>query len=1294
MIALDTKIQSPFKFLDSYKKKDIDTYFGRDNESLKLFELYKDSTIMILHGPSGSGKTSLIYCGLLNKIRKDKEVISIRRDDNLIDSIKRKLFVDDIHKDEISPKPSELIDIFFSQHTGLNEILVSLDHTEGMMLDIEEEIIRLKRKIRPLSTSDTQSEKDTSTETKDTASLIEKNKERLTQFINERKKLLEKLREKNKEVSNISDKIHDYFMYKRNEASGSPFNPLVIFDQFEELFVYGSTEEIDKFGLFLKLIFDYKIPFNVIISLREEFFGYLDQLQSYIPYIFYKKLRLAHPNEAVVKDIVEKSFKEFNINQLSDITKEELPDTEKQKRIELILDQIKIKDNEDTSYHLPFLQVYLDSIYKVDYSRTYGETPSQDEYLPLEFKEDEIKEFGSIEQVLENYIREVNNKIIRNTSNKLNNRVQHRDSVIKFLRHFKTKDDLKKRIPVRVEKDDYYVINDRKLLDKIETDIWGKVNDDEYNSTISEIIYELKQKGILHLSSDKKIGEDYVELSHDIIAKIIGNLRTEDDFRSLIKRDFISSFDIYDDTKQKGDLLSAQQVSRMKQSLDYIMDDDNEERLERKRQFFEASIEESEKEEREKKRLKRRLRLYFYYPFIITCLLGLSGALYLQNNKSNSLNKQLFDELKINELSIKIHKGIGYALRDYNVDKTKSYNYIWTCEKILWQNDKSPQADSTFNLLLDFKNDLYKDYKRTPFYHTRIQLSGDNTIVSTKTRRSFTNDSILYVFALTKSNTLILNSLEYKKKNATSNEIFTQQNVIAFEPFQDSEGDLNILIAQKVFQKDSLKFKLLDRNGNFKSNFKDFSVTGRSSVDIEHQRDYSFILGIDDVIKKLNIDVTNNNHKIQTIQKLDGKIRKIRTFKSNRNNYLVLYGSNGLHFSNSSSLKHYYYKNALRLSPEDSIHTFKIKSRDSILLGLKGRIKVFDPDSIRAYDNFIHDEHINTIDINSKGQMLVGSSDNGANLWSRDNILLKQFIGHSKPIQNVSFVNKDEDYIITSSSDQTIKIWNIKPISVKHENLQNEISKITYYNDTIIKVTFNHQSDSIRFLNTNLEEINPTERKATKNRNAKGRIVKGNIIEPRSRLMNETNKSVLLPPKDSINALSFSKPRDKLVVAAQNNIYLYNTENLQTDTIWTSHKDKITRVEFSSNSDHIVSGSVDNKARIWKLDEKSNTYNLLQTMASHTGDIEDVAFYKDSLLLTASSDNTVQIYQKKDNKFVQMPSVIRHNYPIKAATFSSDGKYIISGDKEGNIKKWDFRKFDKEIQKRAMKMEIDINYKL
>ncbi|MEW7292040.1 AAA family ATPase [Aquimarina sp. 2304DJ70-9] len=1211
-----SKIISPFKFLDSYQKKDYQTYFGRDQESSSLFDLYKDSSIMILHGPSGSGKTSLIYCGLLNKIREDKKVISIRRDDNIIEAIKKTLFIYSGGENWTSDTPSKLLDDFFSSHADLNRILGFIEHIEGLMLNVEEEIIERKRNKKKVTLAPSeQLEVDTSINAaEDDQYAIIKYKERLRKFIIERKELLEKLREKNKQVTTISNQLNHYLTNVRVKNSTTLFAPLVIFDQFEELFVHGTKEEINRFGFFLKLIFDYKIPFNIIISLREEYFGYLDQLQSYIPHIFYKKIRLAHPDKESIKNIIEKSFQKFNINQYKGATNEELPDIEKQNRIELILDQIKIKDNGSTSYHLPFLQVYLDRLYKIDYYRTYGSDSSRNEndtLLPLEFKEDEIKEFGSIENVLENYIREINNKIIRNTDNKLNNKVQHKDSVIKFLRHFRTKDDLKKRVPIQTVGENYYIINNQKTLNKIQSDIWHD-NNLEYNDTVSEIINELKEKGILNVSTD------YAELSHDIIAKVISNIRTEDDFRSLIKKDFISSFDIYEDTKNEGDLLSIQQIERMNQCMSYIMNDDNTERLERKKQFLKKSIEESQKEELEKKKLEKRLKKFVYYPTIITCLLFILIALIYS---SYNLSK----ELKINELSVNIHKIMGYALSDYNIDKTKSLNYILNSEDLLEKESKKllyfmpilSDQDSIFDFVKDFKNEFYKEYHRTPLYHNSLDFKGRlKKIKATKTRLAPSNNSLLYVFVLSETDSLIVKSVLYKKKNAPSNSVlFEAKNVLAYEPFK-SKNRLMTLIAQK--DDNTVQLKLIDHANENKTT----AVTGAPlingsnkkndslSVYIEHQSQYSFLIAIDKVVNKVTIDsISKNTYTIDPIITLSDPIRKIKTFKDKKY-YLVLHGKNKF-YTNNTTIDSTFLNSAL--AEEDSFHTFQIKNDTTLFLGLQGRIKVFDLFNKNIKDHFVHDKQINTIDLNDEGEMLISSQDNGANLLSKNNMLLKQFIGHAKPLKNVSFI--DKNFIVTSSEDQTVKIWNIAPIEIASGSVTGEIIDVQYQNDDKIKVIYNPKNDTIKRLD--------------------GRV----------------DKTVFLSIND--NSIQEHKGEVKNSDASLDNVY------------------KLSRI----SNDLLL---INNKS-------KSN-YEVIKVSPRITREIIAIDL-QDSLLLTASNDNTIQIYQKEkgQSKYIQIPSMIHHDYTINAATFSKDGHFILSGDERGNIKKWEFEKFEELINSRTFK---------
>lgn len=80
--------KSPFKFLDSYTKEDLDIFFGRDREIEAMYQKVFESNILLVYGISGTGKTSIINCGLANKFEdSDWLPISIRRGTNINDSL-------------------------------------------------------------------------------------------------------------------------------------------------------------------------------------------------------------------------------------------------------------------------------------------------------------------------------------------------------------------------------------------------------------------------------------------------------------------------------------------------------------------------------------------------------------------------------------------------------------------------------------------------------------------------------------------------------------------------------------------------------------------------------------------------------------------------------------------------------------------------------------------------------------------------------------------------------------------------------------------------------------------------------------------------------------------------------------------------------------------------------------------------------------------------------------------------------------------------------------------------------
>ncbi|MBN2893359.1 MAG: ATP-binding protein [Bacteroidales bacterium] len=114
----------PFKFLDSYTKDDKEIFFGRDDETNQLYDMLKQSDIVMLYGASGTGKTSLIQCGLSKKINDyDWLPFYIRRGTNINESIQKSLqkFIP-----ENEESVSDLLDELFDDEPEKKQLIIQL----------------------------------------------------------------------------------------------------------------------------------------------------------------------------------------------------------------------------------------------------------------------------------------------------------------------------------------------------------------------------------------------------------------------------------------------------------------------------------------------------------------------------------------------------------------------------------------------------------------------------------------------------------------------------------------------------------------------------------------------------------------------------------------------------------------------------------------------------------------------------------------------------------------------------------------------------------------------------------------------------------------------------------------------------------------------------------------------------------------------------------------------------------------------------------------------------------------
>ena len=292
------------------------------------------------------------------------------------------------------------------------------------------------------------------------------------------------------------------FIQKVFETYYSPV--YLIFDQFEELFILGTPAERQKFVVDLKAILDAELPCKILLVMREEYLGRLYDFEQKIPYLFDFRLRVEPMTINRVKEVLQQSFSAFNISL------EEPAGV----RLEEIIENVSGKKS---GIELPYLQVYLDLLYKEDYQRTYPGQYRGNDFPPLQFTQAEIADFGLIEDVLEKFLLQQEKQLQEQLNARHTDLPQN--TVWLVLDVFVTEEGTKQ--PVRFQR----------ASDAKEIEVEEKVKAFVPNlssKALSDCLEALEDSRLL------RFFDDTIELAHDKLAALIHEQRSEDQ-RNLIR---------------------------------------------------------------------------------------------------------------------------------------------------------------------------------------------------------------------------------------------------------------------------------------------------------------------------------------------------------------------------------------------------------------------------------------------------------------------------------------------------------------------------------------------------------------------------------------------------------------------------------------------------------------------------------------------------------------------------------------------------------------------------------------
>jgi WD40 repeat protein len=1008
------------------------------------------------------------------------------------------------------------------------------------------------------------------------------------------------------------------------------FKPVYfIFDQFEELFIFGDKEERKSFVHIIKSLVESDLQCRLIFVMREEYMAGVTEFERYIPLFFANRVRIEKMSHLNALQAIKEPCKVFNISLEEGFA-------------ETLLEKLSPGMAE---VELTYLQVFLDKIFRL----AKGDKGAEKEQELLSFTLPLLHEVGNVSDLLGSFLDEQ----IALLSNP--------DTALAVLKSF---------VSVRGTK--------RPMTS-------GDVK--EYAQTLgkpveeSELLEMLQTFIHLRILRDKDQDERY-ELRHDALAAKIFEKITLVEKELLEIRQLIEN--AYNSWQKRGVLLSADDLQYIApyESRLYLPDDYGK--------FIEKSKKELLKIRHRRRNIfiaTAILLIFILGGFTLWALKEKKNAVEKESIaneakiKATASEKEAIiardkaiesdmkavasekeaiaarDIAKESELRIKQEKELA-VIRERQA-RANNYNYL--SKEVVNQDPTIAlrlaqyafSLDSDNKTILSNLNRIYYDNSLYKIFFkdkkgSLIQISPDWTkIISGYGRAAGLTDingNNLQIFIGHLINGFPLSMNVHQISRAGYDDILS----LAFSP------DGNLVLTGSS----DMSARLWDLHGNILQIFKGHVSLVRS---VAFSPDSKTVLtGSSDKTARLwdlkgNCLQVFNGHKFDVLSVAfspDGQ--SILTGSSDSTARLWdLKGITLQIFKGHTS-----YVSKAVFSPDGK--TILTGSRDNTarLWDLQGK-------SLQTFSG--HLDYITSIAFSPDGKtFLTGSSDRTARLWDINGNTLQILKGHLELINSVAF-SPDGRKIITSSSDGLSRIWDIT---------QNEYKNLTGHKGIIYSASFSPDGKTIltgswdqtaKFWDLNgntLQTLRIFSNSVALSPD--GKTILTGFLAAQILDLNGNVLKTFTGHTQQILSVAFSPDGKNILTGSiDKTARLWDLDGNTLKKL-SGHSQPVVSVTFSPDGKSILTGSQDNTARLWDLNG-----NLLQIFSGHTNFVISVAFSPDGkTILTGSGDKTARLWDLSGNT---LQIFTGHSEAIKAVAFSPDGKSIITGSFDKTARLWDLR---------------------
>ena len=170
-------------------------------------------------------------------------------------------------------------------------------------------------------------------------------------------------------------------------------------------------------------------------------------------------------------------------------------------------------------------------------------------------------------------------------------------------------------------------------------------------------------------------------------------------------------------------------------------------------------------------------------------------------------------------------------------------------------------------------------------------------------------------------------------------------------------------------------------------------------------------------------------------------------------------------------------------------------------------------------------------------------------------------------------------------------------------------------------------------------------------------------------------KHVLEGHGDDVNSAAFSPDGLRIATGSDDNTArvwaMDENGKWQTQNVLEGHEGPVWSAAFSPDGTRIVTGSSDTTASVWERDG-SGSWQTQHVLEGHEDEVNSAAFSPDGTrIVTGSIDNTARVWREGESGKWQTQNVLEgHEGPVWSAAFSPDGRFIVTASADDTAPVW------------------------